>query len=111
MEKEREQSAYPIYEVFVQRDANTAFVHQGSLLAPNREIALALAKENFTRRQPCYNLWVVERENIAQLTAEERRSLAKLDELKTYRETKGYGYLKKKWRKYQQEQLTEKNLL
>lgn len=80
-------------------------------MAPNKTAALSLAKENFTRRQPCYNLWVVEREQISQLPAEERKYLGKLDELKAYRETKGYGYLKKKWRRYQQEQLTEKNLL
>lgn len=101
---------YPVFEVFVQRDANNNFVHQGSLLAPNKEIALSLAKENFTRRQPCYNIWVVEREDIAQLSPSERRSLDKLED-KSYRETKGYGYLKKKWRKYEQEQLTEKHLL
>ncbi|GAA0379363.1 1,2-phenylacetyl-CoA epoxidase subunit B [Bacillus horti] len=101
---------YPIYEVFIQRDANTAFVHQGSLLAPNEQVALFLAKENFTRRQPCYNLWVVERKHIAQPSPNERKALEKLED-KQYRETKGYGYLKKKWRKYDQEQLTEKNLL
>lgn len=101
---------YPIFEVFIQRDANTPFTHHGSLLAPNHEAALFLAKENFARRQPCYNVWVVQREHIAQPSPLERLALEKLDD-KQYRETKGYGYLKKKWRKYNQEQLTEKNLL
>lgn len=99
-----------IFEVFIQRDANTAFIHQGSLLAPNPEVALFLAKENFARRQPCYNVWVVQREHISQLPPMERKALEKLED-KHYRETKGYGYLKKKWRKYNQDQLTEKNLL
>jgi ring-1,2-phenylacetyl-CoA epoxidase subunit PaaB len=105
-----QKETYPIYEVFIQRDNNTAFVHHGSLLAPNEEVALFLAKENFARRQPCYNLWVTKRDHIHQLPAEGRVSLDKLED-KTYRETKGYGYLRKKWRKYEQEQLTEKNLL
>ncbi|WP_202078440.1 1,2-phenylacetyl-CoA epoxidase subunit PaaB [Caldalkalibacillus salinus] len=101
---------YPVFEVFVQRDANNQFIHHGSLLAPNADVALSLAKENFTRRQSCYNLWVVERNHISQLSPEERKSLDKIED-KQYRETKGYGYLKKKWRQYEQEQLTERNLL
>jgi ring-1,2-phenylacetyl-CoA epoxidase subunit PaaB len=110
MDQTNKEQAQPIFEVFIQRDSGAAFIHQGSLLAPNEEVALFLAKENFARRQPCYNLWVARREAIHQLPAEERVSLDKL-EGKEYRETKGYGYLKKKWRKYEQEQLTEKNLL
>jgi ring-1,2-phenylacetyl-CoA epoxidase subunit PaaB len=113
MNQEEEKKAtfsYPIYEVFVQRDGNSAFIHQGSVLAPNEEVALYLAKENFARRQPCYNIWVVLREGIKQLSSINRASLDKLEN-KEYRETKGYGYLKKKWRKYNQEQLTERNLL
>lgn len=109
-EKETNQTDYPVYEVFIQRDANNSFVHHGSLLAPNDEVALYLAKENFARRQPCYNIWVSRRENLIQLSAEERKALDKLED-KAYRETKGYGYLKKKWRKYNQDQLTARNLL
>lgn len=110
MDQSKKEQVQSIFEVFIQRDNGAAFVHQGSLLAPNEEVALFLARENFARRQPCYNLWVTNRENIYQLPAEERISLDKWED-KEYRETKGYGYLKKKWRKYEQEQLTEKNLL
>jgi ring-1,2-phenylacetyl-CoA epoxidase subunit PaaB len=109
-DQSEKKETYPIYEVFIQRDSNTPFVHQGSLLAPNEEVALFLGKENFARRQPCYNLWVAKRDHIHQLPVENRVSLDKWED-KEYRETKGYGYLRKKWRKYEQEQLTEKNLL
>ncbi|MDQ0338965.1 ring-1,2-phenylacetyl-CoA epoxidase subunit PaaB [Caldalkalibacillus uzonensis] len=108
--QQTKETHYPIYEVFIQRDANTPFVYQGSLLAPNQEVALFLAKENFARRIPCYNIWVVNREDIGQLPSEERESLNRMDN-KDYRETKGYGYLKKRWRKYDQVQLTKRHLL
>ena len=37
-------------------------------------------------------------------------TLSRLDN-KDYRTTKGYGYLKKKWRHYEQEMLDEKEIL
>ena len=41
------------------------------------------------------------------MTYEEKKTLQRLDN-KDYRTTKGYGYLKKKWRKYEQEMLGRK---
>jgi ring-1,2-phenylacetyl-CoA epoxidase subunit PaaB len=44
------------------------------------------------------------------MTSEEKKTLQRLDN-KDYRTTKGYGYLKKKWRKYEQEMLDEKEIM
>jgi ring-1,2-phenylacetyl-CoA epoxidase subunit PaaB len=102
---------YSVYEVFSKKTDKTSFQHQFSLLAPNAELAMIMAKENFFRREVVVDIWVVKREDIKGLDQEERQMLKRLDENKGYRETKGYGYLKKKWRQYQQEQFTEKDLL
>ncbi|QQE74368.1 1,2-phenylacetyl-CoA epoxidase subunit B [Brevibacillus composti] len=96
-----------IYEVFSQKNVSSSFVHQFSLLAPNAEVALAMARENFLRREPCFNLWVVKRDDIHGLAPEDRPLLERLDN-KSYRETKGYGDLQARWRthkeKYEEQQ-------
>jgi len=48
------------FEVFVEPNQGKPFRHEGSLHAPNRELAYVLAKENFTRRFTCTSLFVVE---------------------------------------------------
>ncbi|MCQ6267001.1 1,2-phenylacetyl-CoA epoxidase subunit B [Fictibacillus sp. WQ 8-8] len=100
---------YNVYEVFSKKTDKAPFQHQFSLLAPNADMALVMAKENFFRRETVADIWVVKRENIRGLTQSEREMLKRLD--KDYRETKGYGYLKKKWRDYNQEQFTEQHIM
>jgi ring-1,2-phenylacetyl-CoA epoxidase subunit PaaB len=39
-------------------------VHVGSIHAPDAEMALILAKEQYGRRMACVNLWVVRAEDI-----------------------------------------------
>lgn len=95
-----------IYEVFSQKSVNAPFVQQFSLLAPNKEVALSMARENFLRREPCFNLWVVKRDDIFGLPPEERPFLERLDN-KSYRETRGYGDLQSRWRNHR-EQYEEK---
>ena len=50
---------WTVYEVFQQDRRGEHHHHVGSLHAPDGEIALVLAKENFARRGACVNLWVV----------------------------------------------------
>jgi ring-1,2-phenylacetyl-CoA epoxidase subunit PaaB len=109
-EKREKPSFYQEFEVFSKRTPASAFQHQFSLLAPNHEIALVMAQENFMRREPVADIWVVKRSDVRGLTQDERESLKRLDN-KDYRTTKGYGYLKKKWRKYEQQMLDEKEIL
>jgi len=48
-----------VYAVFRQDSKNDPHVHVGDVHAPDAEMALILAKEQFARRDPCVNLWVV----------------------------------------------------
>jgi ring-1,2-phenylacetyl-CoA epoxidase subunit PaaB len=102
-----DEKTFSIYEVFSQKNQVSGFVHQFSLLAPNHEIAMSMARENFLRREPVVNIWVVKRDDIYVLPPEERPHLERLDN-KAYRETKGYGDLQAKWR-YHKEQYEQKS--
>lgn len=53
------------FEVFVQPKEGKPFQHEGSVHAPNLEMAYILAKETFTRRFTCSSLCVVETRDIA----------------------------------------------
>jgi ring-1,2-phenylacetyl-CoA epoxidase subunit PaaB len=101
---------YQVFEVFSRKNDTAPLQHQFSLLAPNHEIALVMAQENFMRREPVSDIWIVKRSDIRQMAQDEKEALKRLDN-KDYRTTKGYGYLKKKWRQYEQEMLDEKEIL
>lgn len=105
-----ESTFYQEYEVFSKRTPTSHFQHQFSLLAPNKEMAMIMAQENFLRRDPVVDIWVVNRKDIGVLSQEDKKILARLDN-KDYRTTKGYGYLKAKWRHYEQQMLDEKEIL
>lgn len=101
---------YQEFEVFSKRTDTSPVQYQFSLLAPNKELALVMAQENFMRREPVADIWIVKRSDIRKMSQEEKLSLIRLDN-KEYRNTKGYGYLRKKWRHYEQEILDEKEIL
>lgn len=101
---------YQEFEVFSKRTDTSPFQYQFSLLAPNHELALVMAQENFMRREPVSDIWVVKTSDIRKMSPEEKLSLKRLDN-KDYRNTKGYGYLRKKWRHYEQAMLDEKEIL
>ncbi|MDQ0162998.1 1,2-phenylacetyl-CoA epoxidase subunit PaaB [Aeribacillus alveayuensis] len=107
---EAEKTFYQEFEVFSRRTPTSPLQHQFSLLAPNKEIAIIMAQENFMRREPVVDIWVVNRKDIRSLSQEEKKTLQRLDN-KDYRNTKGYGYLKKKWRHYEQKMFDEKEIL
>ncbi|MEZ4686341.1 MAG: hypothetical protein R3B47_09815 [Bacteroidia bacterium] len=52
------------YEVFVQQSRGDQHVHQGAVHAPNAEMALLFAKEQFGRREQCANIWVVKTTDV-----------------------------------------------
>ncbi|WP_050614992.1 1,2-phenylacetyl-CoA epoxidase subunit PaaB [Bacillus testis] len=101
---------YREYEVFSKKTMDGPFQHQFSLLAPNQDMALIMAQENFMRREAVADIWIVERSAIKGLEPEEKRMLKRLDN-KSYRTTKGYGHLRVKWRQYEQKQLDEKEIM
>ena len=49
---------FETYEVFHQKKRGTHHVHVGTVHAPNPEMALLFAKEQFGRRGTCVNIWV-----------------------------------------------------
>lgn len=103
------QTFYQEFEVFSKRTPTSPFQHQFCLLAPNEEMAMVMAQENFMRREPVADIWVVKRSHIRKLEPDEKKMLERLDN-KDYRTTKGYGYLRKKWRQYEQKMLDEKEI-
>jgi len=54
-----------VFAVFRQETKNDPHVHVGDVHAPDAEMALVLAKEQFARRDPCVNLWVARYSDIA----------------------------------------------
>lgn len=64
----REEDAARIYAVFRQDTKNDPHVHVGDVHATDPEMALVLAKEQFARRDPCVNLWVVPYSQIGATT-------------------------------------------
>lgn len=77
------------FEVFVQKKQGAAHVHEGSLHAPNGQMALVLAKEQFGRRDRCFNIWVVQSADIHQLSEEDADMFANNRE-KKYRLSNGF---------------------
>ena len=57
-------AAPDVWAVFVQGRRRDAHVYAGDVHAPDAEMALVLAKENYTRRDPCVSLWVVRADQI-----------------------------------------------
>ncbi len=86
-----------VWEVFQQDRRGEHHHHVGSVHAPDAEMALVLAKENFVRRGPCVNLWVVPSSAIL-ATAYEDADLFRPTSDKTYREAAGYRGFRQKRR-------------
>lgn len=108
-----EKNFYREYEVFSRKSDKIPMQHQFSLLAPNREMAMMMAQENFMRREKAIDIWVIAREDIRALNSEERQTLTQRLNNKDYRNTSGYGYLRRKWREKEEElaMLDEKEIL
>ena len=106
-----ETSFYQEYEVFSKKSVKAPIQHQFSLLAPNEDMALTMALENFMRREDVLDVWVVKRSNIRAMTSEERMNWTNRLDNKDYRKTKGYGYLRQKWKEKEQGMLDEKEIM
>lgn len=78
-----------IFEVFHQQTRGEPHVYVGSVHAPDAEMALLLAKEQFARRQACVNLWVVPAAAITASAYEDADMFERATD-KSYRESWGY---------------------
>jgi ring-1,2-phenylacetyl-CoA epoxidase subunit PaaB len=63
----RSSPADKVWEVFRQEAEGDAFIHGGSVNAPDEELAMHYAREFYGRRQESVRLWVVPREAIVEL--------------------------------------------
>ncbi|GAJ99176.1 MULTISPECIES: 1,2-phenylacetyl-CoA epoxidase subunit PaaB [Geomicrobium] len=106
-----EQDFYQEFEVFSRKNPRSGLMHQFSLLAPNEEMAMILAQENFMRREEVMDIWVVPSSSIRHMTDEEREALTQRIDNKNYRTTKAYGYLRKKWQDKEQGMLDEQEIM
>jgi ring-1,2-phenylacetyl-CoA epoxidase subunit PaaB len=78
-----------VYEVFHQQTRGDAHVYVGSVHAPDAEMALLLAKEQYARRQACVNLWVVPASAIVATEYQDEDIFERATD-KSYREAWGY---------------------
>lgn len=77
------------YEVFHQKKRGTQHVHCGIVHAPNADMALLFAKEQFARRGETSNLWVVKTENVMAVDYGDADIFETTPE-KVYRDASGY---------------------
>ena len=84
-----ERNQWQTYEVFQQMKRGDQHVHVGAVHAPNGELALVLAKEQFGRREKCANLWVVKTKDVF-MTSYEDADMFEHSFDKNYREGDGY---------------------
>lgn len=77
------------YEVFHQKSRGTHHTHVGCVHAPNPDLALLFAKEQYARRMKCVNLWVVRTANVHASSYEDADMFEPATD-KSYREAFGY---------------------
>ncbi|MEZ4886705.1 MAG: hypothetical protein R3E32_18395 [Chitinophagales bacterium] len=77
------------YEILVQKKRGAQHIHVGSLHAASHEMALVLAKEQYGRRDDCFNIWVVKTTDIFALNIEDEDMFA-TNRDKKYRLSSGF---------------------
>ncbi len=85
----KDHELWPTWEVFHQARRGQHHVHVGSVHAPDSELAIVFAKEQFARRKECVNLWVVKTTDIYAIRYDDSDMFATTPE-KLHREAGGY---------------------
>ena len=80
---------FQTYEVFEQKKRGTHHIHVGSVHAPSAEMAMIFAKEQYSRRGQCVNLWVVKTADVFATEYEDSDIFDTISD-KTYREPAAY---------------------
>ncbi|MEY3385749.1 MAG: 1,2-phenylacetyl-CoA epoxidase subunit [Bacteroidota bacterium] len=88
-EPKAELDQFPTFEVFHQERTGAHHVHVGSVHAPNADLALLLAKEQYGRRGQTVNLWVVNTRDVVTMSADDADVFATTPE-KNYRDVGAY---------------------
>ncbi|WP_309867461.1 phenylacetic acid degradation protein [Desmospora profundinema] len=92
---------YDVFEVFVQKTHADSHIHVGSVVAPSPDVALHTARENFLRRDPAVNLWIVPRNHVYSTPYEDSDFFAREMDRK-YREVGGYAENGRLWKMYRE---------
>ena len=85
---------FQTYEVFHQKKRGEQHEHVGIVHAPNDEMALLFAKDQYARRGLCVNLWVVKSENVVASSYDDTDIFDTTPD-KIYREAGGYKVMDK----------------
>lgn len=80
---------FQTYEVFQQVKRGTHHQHVGSVHAPNAEMAMLFAKEQYCRRGAAVNLWVVKTADVF-VTEYQDADIFETTEDKLYRDPNSY---------------------
>jgi ring-1,2-phenylacetyl-CoA epoxidase subunit PaaB len=83
-----------VFEVFHQEKRGAHHEHVGCVHAPDAEMALIFAKEQYGRRKKCVNIWVVRSADILAFDVADEDMFANNLE-KTYRDASGFKVMEK----------------
>ncbi|MFI5221081.1 MAG: 1,2-phenylacetyl-CoA epoxidase subunit B [Bacteroidia bacterium] len=99
----KEMDQWETFEVFHQKKRGDQHMHVGIVHAPNAEMALLYAKEQYGRRGISVNIWVVRTANVYSSEYEDADMFDVAEKL--YREAGGYKVMEK-INKYKKEHKT-----
>ena len=85
-----EQTAWPLWEVFVRANRGLSHVHVGSLVAPDAEMAVRNARDLYTRRGEGVSIWVVPADAITTSDPDAKDAYFETSEGKNYRHATYY---------------------
>jgi len=92
--KVEEGENWNVFEVFHQEKRGAHHEHVGCVHAPDANLALIFAKEQFGRRKKCVNLWVVRSADILAFDLDDEDMFANNPD-KTYRDASGFKVMEK----------------
>ncbi len=76
---------WPLWEVFIRSQHGLAHKHAGSLHAPDAEMAMANARDVYTRRNEGVSIWVVQSVEITASNPDDKTQLFEPAKSKIYR--------------------------
>ena len=82
---------WPLWEVFIRTKGGLSHRHVGSIHAPDAKLALAHARDTYTRRQEGVSLWVVRSAEIVASDPDEAGELFEPAADKIYRHPTFYA--------------------
>ncbi len=77
------------YEVFHQTKKGDPHMHVGSVHAPDPQMALQMARDQFARRLKCVSIWVVKSSDITATDYQNEDFFAQITD-KSYRDPKAF---------------------